>query len=289
MIRSLITPNLIRAAADTQLLPIIVFCLLFATALSMAGQAARPVSAFFDGLNEVMMRLVMWIIYLSPIGVFALIASALGKAGGPNFMNEVAAVGRYITTVLAGLAVHFLVLLTLLVVLAKRGHEYLLGAMRALITAFGTASSSATLPLTLDCAVRSGVDRRAARFIIPLGATVNMDGTALYQAVAAMFIAQAYGLDMSLGEQAIIFVTATLAAIGTAAIPQAGLVNLMIVFSAVNLPTEGIGLILAVDWFVDRCRTTVNVWGDSVGAAVVERLALGPRSQSAVEAEDEFR
>jgi Na+/H+-dicarboxylate symporter len=131
------------------------------------------------------------------------------------------------------------------------------------------------------------VDRRAAKLIIPLGATVNMDGTALYQAVAAMFIAQAYGLQMGLGEQAMIFVTATLAAIGTAGIPQAGLVTLMIVFGAVNLPTEGIGLILAVDWFVDRCRTMVNVWGDSVGAAVVERIALGPRSQSAVEAVDE--
>jgi Na+/H+-dicarboxylate symporter len=288
MIRSLVTPNLVSAAAETQLLPIIVFCLMFATALTMTGQSGKPVSSFFDGLNEVMMRVVMWLIYLSPIGIFALIAAALGKAGGgASFSNELAAVGRYVTTVLAGLAVHFLVLLALLVVLAKRGHEYLLGAMRALLTAFGTASSSATMPLTLDCAVKSGVDRRAAKLIIPLGATVNMDGTALYQAVAAMFIAQAYGLQMGLGEQAMIFVTATLAAIGTAGIPQAGLVTLMIVFGAVNLPTEGIGLILAVDWFVDRCRTMVNVWGDSVGAAVVERIALGPRSQSAVEAVDE--
>lgn len=288
MILSLVTPNLIDAAAKTQLLPIIVFCVLFAVALNMTGQSTRPVAAFFEALNEVMMKIVMWIMYFSPIGVFALIASTLGKVGGSEFVGEIAAVGRYISTVLLGLALHFCVLFGLLLLLARRGREYLVGMLRALLTAFGTASSAATLPLTLDCVTSSGVDRRVARFLLPLGATINMDGTALYQAVAAMFVAQAYGLELGLGQQAVVFVTATLASIGTAAIPQAGLVNLMIVFSAVNLPAEGIGLILAVDWFVDRCRTTVNVWGDCVGTAVVERLALAPRSQSAVHARDEI-
>jgi Na+/H+-dicarboxylate symporter len=144
--------------------------------------------------------------------------------------------------------------------------------MRALVTAFGTASSTATLPLTMECAVEGGVDERSVKFVLPLGATINMDGTALYEAVAVMFIAQAYGIDMGVTEQIIIFVTATLAAIGAAGIPQAGLVTMVIVLTAVNLPLEGIGLLLAVDWFLDRFRTMVNVWGDSTGAAIIERV-----------------
>jgi Na+/H+-dicarboxylate symporter len=153
-----------------------------------------------------------------------------------------------------------------------RGLAYLTGMGRALLTAFGTASSSATLPLTMECARENDIDPRATRFVIPLGATINMDGTALYESAAVMFIAQAYGFDMSISQQAIIFVTATLAAIGAAGIPEAGLVTMVIVLSAVNLPLEGIGLLLAVDWFLDRFRTAINVWGDSVGAAVIDRV-----------------
>jgi Na+/H+-dicarboxylate symporter len=150
-----------------------------------------------------------------------------------------------------------------------RHFYYLLGMARALVTAFGTASSSATLPLTMECARENGVSPQAVKFVLPLGATINMDGTALYEAAAVMFIAQAYGFDLSLGQQAIVFITATLAAIGAAGIPEAGLVTMVIVLSAVGLPLDGIALLLAVDWFLDRFRTTVNVWGDSVGAAVL--------------------
>lgn len=288
IIRSLVTPNLIEAAANTNLLPLIVFCLLFATAIMVVGNNARPVAAFFEGMNDIMMRIVIWIMYLSPIGVFALIASTLGKAGGSAFAAQISAVGWYFVTILLGLAIHSCVLFAILVLLARRGRGYLVTMLRALITAFGTASSSATMPLTIECAAEAGVDKRAARFIIPLGATVNMDGTALYQAVAAMFVAQAYGIDLGVGQQAIIFVTATLASIGAAGIPQAGLVTMLIVFNAVNLPTEGIGLILTVDWLLDRFRTTVNVWGDSVGAAVIGRAALEPHVQSAIEAAEEI-
>jgi Na+/H+-dicarboxylate symporter len=144
--------------------------------------------------------------------------------------------------------------------------------LRALLTAFGTASSSATLPLTMECARENGVDPRAVRFVIPLGATINMDGTALYEAAAALFIAQAYNVDLTLAQQGLVFITATLAAIGAAGIPEAGLVTMVIVLKAVGLPLEGIGLLLAVDWFLDRFRTAVNVWGDSVGAAVIHRI-----------------
>lgn len=271
IVRSLVTPNLITAASNTQLLPIIVFCLLFGVALTTTSRG-EPVIQFFHGLNEVMMKIVTWIMYFAPIGIFAMIAAKLGQAGGGSaFWQEISKIGWYIVTVLSGLTIHFCVLLGILYFFTRRGIPYIVTMLRALITAFGTASSTATLPLTMECAIEAGVDKRSVKFVLPLGATINMDGTALYEAVAVMFIAQAYMIPMGFTEQIIIFVTATLAAIGAAGIPQAGLVTMIIVLSAVNLPQEGIGMILAVDWFLDRFRTLVNVWGDSAGAAILDK------------------
>jgi Na+/H+-dicarboxylate symporter len=273
IILSLISPNLVSAASQTQLLPIIVFAILFAMALTTVGDKAKPVFSLFDGINEAMMKLVIWIMHLAPVGIFALIAARLGSVGGgEQFMAEIKAVGLHVVTVLTGLFIHALVLIAIMVFIARRGLDYLLGMARALVTAFGTASSSATLPLTMECARENRIDAKAVKFVLPLGATINMDGTALYEAAAVMFIAQAYGYDLSLAQQAIVFITATLAAIGAAGIPEAGLVTMVIVLTAVGLPLEGIALLLAVDWFLDRFRTTVNVWGDSVGAAVIDRL-----------------
>ena len=271
LIQSLISPNIISAASKTQLLPIIVFCLLFGAALTTIGKKKVAMINFFDNLNDVMMKLVTWVMVFAPIGIFCLVAGQFGKVGGgAAIKNELVAVSSYFFTVILGLTCHFLLLFIILIFLSKRGREYLFKVLRALLTAFGTASSSATLPLTMKCAMEAGVDKRSVKFVLPIGATINMDGTALYEAVAVMFIAQAYGITMGIGEQTIIFITATLAAIGAAGIPQAGLVTMLIVLDAVNMPTEGIGLILAVDWLLDRFRTTVNVWGDSVGAAIVE-------------------
>jgi len=273
IILSLVNPSLIQAAAETKLLPIIVFSLFFAAALTTVGEKGLPVIRFFDGLNEVMMKLVIWLMYLAPIGIFALIAAQLGAAGGGEaFWNEISAVGWYCVTVILGLSIHFLILVGILYLFSNHGIAYLQRMMRALVTAFGTASSTATLPITMECAVEGGIDKRSVKFVLPIGATINMDGTALYEAVAVMFIAQAYGIDMGTTEQFIIFVTATLAAIGAAGIPSAGLVTMVIVLTAVNLPLEGIGMLLAVDWFLDRFRTMVNVWGDSTGAAVIEKV-----------------
>ena len=143
--------------------------------------------------------------------------------------------------------------------------------MNALLTAFGTASSSATLPITMECANENKISDKVTRFTLPLGSTINMDGTALYEAAAALFIAQAYGIDLGIGQQVVVFITATLAAIGAAGIPEAGLVTMIIVLNAVGLPTEGITILLTVDWFLDRFRTAINVWGDAVGAAIVDR------------------
>ncbi|MGN7612310.1 dicarboxylate/amino acid:cation symporter [Magnetococcales bacterium HHB-1] len=279
IVLSMVSPNLIQSAADGRLLPLIVFSILFSAALTTLGQKGRVVLDVVEGINEAMMKLVTWVMYLAPLGIFALVAGRLGKAGGGEaFFKELAAVGWHVITVLTGLGLHFVVLLLVLFFIAGRGWDYLLGMLRALLTAFGTASSSATLPLTLECVRENKVDERAVRFAIPLGSTINMDGTALYEAAAVMFIAQAYGMDMSLGQQAIIFVTATLAAIGAAGIPEAGLVTMVLVLQAVGLPLEGIGLLLAVDWFLDRFRTSINVWGDAVIAAVVGRF-LPPAEQ----------
>jgi len=274
LILSLVHPNIIAAAAEMKLLPIIVFCIAFAAALSTLGERGRPVVAFFEGLNDGMMKLVEWIMWLAPLGVFALIASRLGAAGGGEaFVEQLAGLMRYAAAVVSGLLTHALVLSLLLAVLARRSIvDYLKHMATALMTAFSTASSSATLPLTMEGVKLAGVDEPARRFMLPLGATINMDGTALYEAVAVLFIAQAYGIDLSMGQQFLVLITASMAAIGAAGVPEAGLVTMVIVLEAVGLPLEGIGLLLAIDWFLDRCRTTVNVFGDAVGAAVVGRL-----------------
>ena len=274
LILSLVHPNIIAAAADMKLLPIIVFCIAFAAALSMLGERGETVFRFFDGLNEAMMKMVEWIMWFAPIGVFALIASKLGEAGGGDaFFAQLAGLAKYALTVVSGLLAHAAVLCAILFFVARRSVAEYLGHMAtALMTAFSTASSSATLPLTMEGVKMAGVPKPARRFVLPLGATINMDGTALYEAVAVLFIAQAMGIDLTFGQQMIVLVTATLAAIGAAGIPEAGLVTMVIVLEAVGLPLEGIGLILAIDWFLDRCRTTVNVYGDAVGAAVVGRL-----------------
>lgn len=276
---SLISPNIMKSMSDMDVLPIIVFSLIFGGILTTLGPKGRIVINFFDGVNEAIMKMVHLIMYIAPLGIFALIASRLGEAGGgEQFWAEIAKMGRYAFTVILGLLIHsFAVLPILLMLLGRRNpFRYALNMAKALVTAFSTASSSATLPITLDCVQeKSKVSRRSALFVLPVGATINMDGTALYESVAAIFIAQAVGHPLTMTHQVIIFLTATLAAIGAAGIPQAGLVTMVIVLRAVGLPLEGIGLILAIDWFLDRCRTTVNVWGDGVGAAVIDRMSPG--------------
>jgi len=275
LVLSLVHPNIIDAAANMKLLPVIVFCILLAAALTTLGDKGKPVIAFFEGLNEAMMKIVGWMMLFAPLGVFALIASKLGAAGGGEaFFAQLAGLAKYALAVISGLLTHAAVLCGLLMLLARRSvAEYLKHMGTALMTAFSTASSSATLPLTMEGVKAAGVDEKARRFVLPLGATINMDGTALYEAVAVLFIAQAYGLDLGFGQQMLVLLTATMAAIGAAGIPEAGLVTMVIVLEAVGLPLEGIGLILAIDWFLDRCRTTINVFGDSVGAAVVGKMA----------------
>ncbi|MFT4974510.1 MAG: Na+/H+-dicarboxylate symporter [Myxococcota bacterium] len=282
IILGFVSDNIIGSMADMQMLPLIVFSLVFGAVLTTMEGRGDPIIAFVNAGNEAMMKLVHLLMWLAPVGIFGLIAGRFGAAvaeGGMDaFIAELSAVGWYMVTVIAGLSVHSLVILPLaLFFLARRSPlQYARSLGTALLTAFSTASSAATLPLTIEAVEeKAGVDPKAAQFVLPLGATINMDGTALYEAVAVIFIAQAMGIDLSLGQQVLVVLTATLAAIGAAGIPEAGLVTMVIVLRAVDLPLEGVGLILSVDWLLDRFRTTVNVWGDAVGAAVVERLALG--------------
>ena len=271
---SLVTPNLFQAAVQFRILPLLVFALVFGLALNAVGEAGRTATAFFVGCNQALLKTVGWLMYAAPLGIAALVAAHLGKAGGGvAFAREVTAIAGYFATVVVGLTVHGLIVLPAILFVATRRNPrvYAANLGEALLTAFSTASSSATLAVTMRLSEeRNHIRPQTAEFVLPLGATVNMDGTALYEAVAAMFIAQATGVELTWTSQVMIVLTATLASVGAAGIPQAGLVTMVIVLQAVGLPLEGISAILAVDWLLDRFRTTVNVWGDTVGAAVVD-------------------
>jgi Na+/H+-dicarboxylate symporter len=272
---NMVPANPVKAMAEMQILPLIVFSLLFGAVLTTMGKRGKPLVDLFDSLNDAMMKLTDWVIALAPVGVFALLAAVVAETGPGIFAN----LGKYMVAVLLGLTIHATVTLPLLLKLAGGAspRKFFGKVAPALTTAFSTASSSATLPLTIDCVEEEAkVPPKVASFVLPLGATINMDGTALYESVAAVFIAQVYGIDLSLGQQVLIFLTATLAAIGAAGIPSAGLVTMAIVLNAVGLPLEGIGMILAVDRLLDMCRTSVNVWGDTVGCAVVARMTGEP-------------
>ena len=276
ILQSFVSPNLIHSMAHMEILPLIVFSLVFGAVLTTLGEPGKQAIGFFDTVNTAIMKIVHLLMYFAPIGVFALIASKLGAAGGGDlFLVELAKIGKYAWTVTLALLLHGILVLPAILYFVTRRNPllYLKNLIAALTTAFSTASSSATLPITIECAEENNqVSRKASLFVLPLGATVNMNGTALYEAVAVMFIAQMMGIEMGFAEQMIVLITATLAGIGAAGIPEAGLVTMVMVLQAVGLPLEGIGMLLSIDWFLDRCRTTLNVWGDSVGAAVVDTL-----------------
>lgn len=271
IIKDIIPPNLIEAMAKGDVLPVIFFSLLFGAALLAVRDKAEPVIAFFKGFDAVMMTLTGWIMALAPVGVFALMAVMIGRLG----LDIIKPLAKYIVTVLVGLGIHACIVLPLLLKFfgSRNPFAFIRQMFSAVITAYTTASSAATLPISMECLEENAkVPNHITSFVMPIGATVNMDGTALYEAVAAMFIAQAYGVDMTFANQLMIVITATLASIGAAAIPSAGLITMVIVLRAVGLPLEGIGIIWGVDRLLDMFRTAVNVWGDSCGAAIIAKL-----------------
>jgi proton glutamate symport protein len=264
--------NPFDALATGNVLGIILFALLLGGAITAVGERGQPLLAFFRSLDAVVMKVIDWVMWLAPLGVFVLLQKSLATGG----LGALKALAAYSGTVMAALALHGLVALPLIVRLVggMSPIRWLRGIRPALAVALSTASSSATLPVTIEaCEENLDVPPPVASFVLPLGATMNMDGTALYEAIAALFVAQAYGIDLGAGEQLVVFVTAAAASVGAAGIPSAGLVTMAMVFTAVGLPLEGIGLILAVDRFLDMFRTTVNVMGDTAGAVVVTRYS----------------
>lgn len=265
-----IPSNPFKAMADTKILQIITFSILFGMVALFYRKDSEPMIQVIASLEKMSMALVNGIMYLAPLGIFSLLSVVIAEAG----LDALKALGIFVVTVLTGLLVHFIFLLLLASWRSRKSPIFILKAcLPPLLTAFSTASSAATLPVTMTTVEEDlGVDKKTAQFILPLGATINMDGTAIYESVAVIFIGQAYGLDLGLSNQILIFFTASLAAVGAAAIPGAGLVTMGIVLTAVGFPLEGVGLIYATDRILDMFRTAVNVFGDCVGTVVVESI-----------------
>ena len=267
----LIPSNVIHAAAEGQMLGLIFFSLLFGYFIAHCGDnSQRTLKGFFQGVFEVMMKITDLVMRFAPLGVFALVAAVVARSGLAVFIP----LAKFFFTVVAALLLHLLVVLPLLLkfVAGVSPSKHFHAMAPALLTAFSTSSSAATLPMTMDCIEkRSGVSNQSSSFVLPLGATINMDGTALYECVAALFIAQAYGLELGFAQQFTVVSLALMTSIGVAGIPSASLVAITIILAAMGLPIEGIGLILAVDRILDMSRTAVNIFSDSCGAVIIAR------------------
>jgi proton glutamate symport protein len=268
----MIPENVVMAAAEGQMLGIIFFALLFGYFMTRLGHdLAEPLFRFWDGVFHVMMRMTEWIMLFAPIGVFGLVAAVVAETG----FDAAGPLAIFALAVLAGLMIHVTVTLPLLLKFVGRVSPYkIFPAMApAMLTAFSTASSSATLPITMECVEKNaGVSNKISSFVLPLGATVNMNGTALYECAAAMFLAQAYGLDLTFGMQFTIVTIALMTSIGVAGVPAASLVAIAIILTAIGLPVEAIGVLMVFDRLLDMVRTSVNIFGDSCCAVIVARL-----------------
>ena len=267
----MVPPNIFKAASDGQMLGLISFSLLFGFFIRKLSEKLKEVQLnFWNGIYDIMLDLTNLIMKIAPLGVLGLVSLTVSETG----FDAILPLFKFAAIVLLALAIHLF--FSTSIILYGVGHihpyKYMKIMSKALLTAFSTSSSSATLPETIEGATRAGVSKKVSSFVLPLGATVNMDGTALYECVAAIFIAQAYGLDISFGMQLTIVVIALLTSIGVAGIPSASLVAIVIILKAIGLPDTAIGLILVVDRPLDMCRTAINVWSDSCGAAIVASL-----------------
>ena len=263
--------NIVGAAANGEMLGLIFFSILFGYFLNfIPGDLSETMQRFAKGVFETMMRITMWVMMFTPIGVFGLVAEEITRTGFNAFLPLLA----FFFTALFSLLGHALVTLPLLLwfVAGVNPWRHYRAMSPAMLTAFSTASSSATLPLTMECVEKNaGVSNRTSSFVLPLGATVNMDGTALYECVAAMFLAQAYGLELGFVEQFTVVFVALITSIGVAGIPAASLVAITIILTAIGLPVEAVGLILVTDRILDMIRTSINVFSDSCGAVIIAR------------------
>jgi proton glutamate symport protein len=268
----MVPPNIVMAAAEGQMLGLIVFAILFGYFMThLAHDFAEPLFKFWNGVFHVMMKMTEFIMQFAPIGVFGLVGAVIAEAG----LRATGPLALFAICVLAALAIHAFG--TLLVLLRFVGRvkplKTLVGASQAMLTAFSTASSSATLPITMESVEDNiGVSNKVSSFVLPLGATVNMNGTALYECAAALFLAQAYGLELTFGVQFTIVAIALMTSIGVAGVPSASLVAIAIILGAIGIPLEAIGVLMVFDRILDMCRTSINVWGDACCATIVARL-----------------
>ncbi len=272
--------NPFAALAQTKVLAVVVFALIVGVALVMGGERYRNILVLLQELLELVMRVVGWIMYLAPLGVMALLAQLIATQD----MAVLGSLGKFAAVVVGTTLLHGLVALPLVLYLVTgvTPLRFLRGAREALVTAFATSSSSATLPITLRCAQQNlRVKPEVAGFVLPLGATINMDGTALYEAAAALFIASLVGVELNLVQQLIVLFTAMIAAMGAPGIPSAGMVTMVMVLQSVGLPAEAIAILLPIDRLLDTLRTTVNVEGDMVGSLVVQKLVGAADNPSA--------
>jgi Na+/H+-dicarboxylate symporter len=274
IILRMVPTNIFEAFVSFDILAVIFFSILFGFFITRVSSKSREfLTTLFNSSFEVMMKLTHFIIRFTPLGILGIVVGVVAEQR-ENLVEVLGSLGKYSVTVLIGLIIHSTIILPFILRTIGKVNpwKHFQAVTTPLLTAFSTRSSSATLPLTLNAVENnSGVSNKISSFVLPLGATINMDGTALYECVAAMFIAQAYGIELGFLQQMIVVITALLASIGAAGIPMAGLVMISVILTAVGLPLEGVGLILAVDPFLDMCRTSVNVWSDSCGTVTIAK------------------
>lgn len=274
---NIVPKNIFESYVTGDMLSIIFFSILFGFFITKVNKKSSIfLTDFFNSVFDVMMLITKFIIRFTPLGIFGIVAHTVAEQASDTakLIGIAQSLGVYSLAVLSGLFVHVFITLPLIVKLVGKSNPWahIKIMQSALLTAFSTSSSAATLSLTMEsCERKAGVSNKITSFTLPLGATVNMDGTALYECVAAMFIAQAYGMELGFIEQITVVITSLLASIGAASIPMAGLVMISIVLTAIGLPLEGIGLIMAVDRFLDMFRTATNVWSDSCGAVIIAK------------------
>ena len=275
---SLFPPNIVAAAARYEIMPIVFFSIVFAIGCISVGRTARPVIKFFIGLRDVLIKMIMWLMYLTPLGLFSLLGTAVAEASLQHLLlQSLRGMLMFIVVFLAGLALQITwQIIVVALVTRKNPFTFISAASNALLTAFATSSSMATLPVTMMVAKQQNIDEDVARFVLPLATTINLAGTAMYEAVSALFFCQILGFDLSILAQIGVFITAILAGMGATGIPEGGLVTMVMVLRNVNVPASAIGLLLPFDRILDRFRTMTNVWGDLVCALTVDHLHNKP-------------
>ncbi len=281
---NIVPQNPINALASGDMLPIVFFAVMVGLTLTLVRkEKSDPVVSFFDGFSDTMIQMVHLVMKIAPFGVFALISATVGEFGFDILQTLL----WYAVTLIIGFVLHLLIVYSSIVKFLGRMNplKFFRGLREAMLIAFSSSSSAATLPVNMECCEKNlGIPKQITSFVLPLGATINMDGTAMYQGVATAFIAQVYGHDLTIAEQLTVVLTATLASIGTAPVPGVGLIMLIIVLRSVNVPEEGIALILGIDRILDMCRTVLNITGDAACATAIARTegVLGEPSAEAI-------